>query len=627
MSNSDLIFETLTLKNFISFGNYITSIDLNTGDLTAIMGVNLDAGGEDSKNGTGKSTIMDALTYVLYGKVVREVNNPQLIHRWVRKGQAMLVTLTFTKNGNRYLVERGLKPNKFDVWCKPIDNDDDFKKLDDDGKFCYNVTTRGKEGRDILIDTIGVDFMVFQYIIMNSSESEPFLKLREDKKKEIFERLFNLSALSERAKELKEERKEVNRSLTAKESEVNATNAANERVMQQIDQAERRRDEWEDTRSKMIKDLEKSIDRLKAIDVDEEIKIMKEMQEALDQLDDVERELRQVKKDKASNEREARSLTRQYNNMVDQAEKLVADIEHIEGGKCPTCSQKWIPDESEITTRVEKLESLSGEIDSLEESIKDIENSAETIDAKASDLKQRHDDVSKEVEKYDDRELAFGSLDEAYKSQTKLESLIENLEKEKKQENPHLDTIENMKSQAIVEVDHNIVKNMRKVVNHYDTLIDLSQNKNSYIRRSIINMWLPKLNGRIQFYLDQLVLPYRVRIKPDLTVEIYDNRELSAYGSLSRGERQRLTVAVNLAFRDLFEGMNFRSNVLMIDELLDNGICSRGADDALAILRESTEAKNKSVFLVTHRDDIASKIDKVIRVVKNNKQSVVKDGD
>jgi energy-coupling factor transporter ATP-binding protein EcfA2 len=118
-----------------------------------------------------------------------------------------------------------------------------------------------------------------------------------------------------------------------------------------------------------------------------------------------------------------------------------------------------------------------------------------------------------------------------------------------------------------------------------------------------------------------LELPHRVTFNPDLTMDIVDFHESFDWGNLSRGQRQRVTLALNFAFQDVFEFMNFPISLLMIDELIDSGICNRGATNALKALKEMCNKKHKRVLLVTHREDISAQIDDVLTVVLEHKLS------
>ena len=142
-----------------------------------------------------------------------------------------------------------------------------------------------------------------------------------------------------------------------------------------------------------------------------------------------------------------------------------------------------------------------------------------------------------------------------------------------------------------------------------------------FLRQRIIDRWLPILNRRVAYWLEVLELPHAITFQPDLTISIVNYHEEFDYGNLSKGQRNRVRIALNFAFQDVFEYMNYPINLLAVDELLDNGICPRGAENSVRALQEICRTKDKRVFLVTHRDDIAARVDDVMNVVLENNQS------
>ena len=226
-------FKKITLKNFLSFGSQPTTISLTGKRITVVLGRNLDTGGDESKNGVGKSAVIDALAYCLYGKTIRDVSNAKLVNKMMRKGQGMLVILEMDTPSGSYRIERGESPSKLKLYRKELDNDDDF--LARDGRtYIYDISRNKNETTAAIEGIIGFDIKLFEFLIVNSSESVPFMKLTEQKKREIAERLMGLNLLTERADVLKEDRKLKKTELVAVDSAFAATEQANKRIEQQI---------------------------------------------------------------------------------------------------------------------------------------------------------------------------------------------------------------------------------------------------------------------------------------------------------------------------------------------------------------------------------------------------------
>jgi DNA repair exonuclease SbcCD ATPase subunit len=154
--------------------------------------------------------------------------------------------------------------------------------------------------------------------------------------------------------------------------------------------------------------------------------------------------------------------------------------------------------------------------------------------------------------------------------------------------------------------------------NHQDFLLKLLTNKDSFIRKRIIDQNLSYLNGRLGQYLDRIGLPHTVKFNNDLSVTIEElGRDLD-FDNLSRGERNRLILSLSWAFRDVWESLYQPINLLFIDELVDSGMDASGVENALAILKKMSRDHNKSVWLVSHKDELAGRVNNTLKVVKEN---------
>jgi DNA repair exonuclease SbcCD ATPase subunit len=153
---------------------------------------------------------------------------------------------------------------------------------------------------------------------------------------------------------------------------------------------------------------------------------------------------------------------------------------------------------------------------------------------------------------------------------------------------------------------------------HQKFLLDLLTSKDSFVRKRIIDQNLSYLNSRLTHYLDKIGLPHNVIFKNDLSVEITElGREMDFY-NLSRGEMNRLILSLSWAFRDVWENLYSPVNVLFIDELLDNGTDSIGIENSMAILKDMTRRRQKSIWLVSHKEELASRVHSVLKVIKEN---------
>jgi DNA repair exonuclease SbcCD ATPase subunit len=159
---------------------------------------------------------------------------------------------------------------------------------------------------------------------------------------------------------------------------------------------------------------------------------------------------------------------------------------------------------------------------------------------------------------------------------------------------------------------------LTRLQEHQDFLLKLLTSKDSFIRKRIIEQNLSYLNSRLTNYLDRIGLPHTVVFQNDLTVCIEElGRELD-FDNLSRGERNRLILSMSWAFRDVFESLYQPINVLFIDEMIDNGLDTQGVESALSLLKQMSRERHKSIWLVSHRDELAGRVENILRVVKEN---------
>ena len=175
-----------------------------------------------------------------------------------------------------------------------------------------------------------------------------------------------------------------------------------------------------------------------------------------------------------------------------------------------------------------------------------------------------------------------------------------------------------MQGQALQVVSYDHLNELTRVQDHQEFLLKLLTSKDSFVRKKIIDQNLSYLNSRLTWYLDRIGLPHTVKFQNDLTVSIEElGRELD-FDNLSRGERNRLILSMSWAFRDVWESLYSPINILFIDEMIDSGLDTQGVENALALLKKMTRERHKSIWLVSHRDELAGRVENILRVVKEN---------
>jgi energy-coupling factor transporter ATP-binding protein EcfA2 len=212
----------------------------------------------------------------------------------------------------------------------------------------------------------------------------------------------------------------------------------------------------------------------------------------------------------------------------------------------------------------------------------------------------------------------YDQEEDAFDHKASLSNILNQLVSRQDEQDPYTEQIIEMESKAMEEIDYDEMNRLTQLKDHQDFLLKLLTNKDSFVRKRIIDQNLAYLNNRLGHYLDKIGLPHTVTFMNDLTVEISEmGRELD-FDNLSRGERNRLILSLSWAFRDVWESLYQPINLLFIDEMVDSGMDASGVESSLAILKKMSRDRNKSVWLVSHRDDLIGRVNNVLTVTKEN---------
>jgi DNA repair exonuclease SbcCD ATPase subunit len=199
-----------------------------------------------------------------------------------------------------------------------------------------------------------------------------------------------------------------------------------------------------------------------------------------------------------------------------------------------------------------------------------------------------------------------------------MANILQQITNKQNETDPYTDQIREMSEQALETISYDTINELNSLKDHQEFLLKLLTNKDSFIRKRIIDQNLSYLNARLGQYLDRIGLPHTVKFNNDLSVSITElGRELD-FDNLSRGERNRLILSLSWAFRDVWESLYQPINLLFIDELVDSGMDASGVENALAILKKMSRENNKSIWLVSHKDELAGRVNNILTVVKEN---------
>ena len=566
----------------MSVGNQTQAIDFQQKLLTLVLGENLDMGGDDagSRNGTGKTTIVNALSYALYGEALTKIRRDNLVNK--TNGKGMLVTITFEKEGKKYRVERGRKPNVMKYFI-----DDEEQELSDVSQGDSRKT------QEDLNKMIGMTPRMFKHLVALNTYTQPFLSLHHTEQQDIIEQLLGIQLLSEKADILKTKIKRSKEDIAMETARLDGLKISNEKVEETIQSLQSKSSAWTTQNKVDIEKLQESITEIESLDIDNEL----EAHQKLEQWNKLNDELGQLNKDKSNLEATIVQADK-------TAKKLDKDLEKLhDEATCYACGQELPKEKIEEMQR--KIEEEFGDANSYVMDLQDkIDKTDEKIN-KIGDLQQRPTTY-------------YETIKEAYEHRQYVDTLKTALKNKQDESNPYLDQIDELQKQAIQEVNYDTVNTMQKLKEHEEFLYKLLTNKDSFIRKKIIDQNLTFLNNRLTHYLDQLGLPHLVTFKNDLSVEITQLGQDLDFDNLSRGERNRLILGMSFAFRDVWENLYQNINLLFLDELIDSGMDTAGVESALAILKKMSRERAKNIFLISHKDELIGRVNNVLRVVKEN---------
>ena len=569
--------KNVSAKNFMSVGNNTQAVNFDNCQLTLVLGHNLDMGGDGSRNGTGKTTIINALSYALYGDALTNIRKDNLINK--TNGKGMITTVEFEIEGKSYRIERGRRPNVL--------------KLFIDGEDALENEQQGdsRETQKEIEKIIGFPHNMFKHLIALNTYTEPFLAMKNNDQRDMIEQLLGITELSQKAEVLKERQKYTRDSIKEEEIRINAVEESNKRIEKNIAEIDSRSRAWEKNKENKLIELGEKIIRMERIDIDTELsnhKLLTTYKEQRVTLNNLH----------AEEKRTSTSISRSSKKL----QELESNLESAKAGVCPTCEQGT----SHLDTHEAYTQELIEKIDKEKEYYTEIEGiMIETTEA----IKQFGSVPS-------DPEVYYSTLEEALEHKHNVETMQTNLETMALDVNPYIEQIEGLKTTGIQEISFEIMNELTHLQDHQDFLYKLLTSKDSFIRRRIIDQNIAYLNHRLAYYLDKLGLPHDVKFASDLGVEITEYGRDLDFDNLSRGERNRLILGLSWSFRDIYESLNRPMNLMCIDELIDSGMDSTGVENALGILKKMHREQNKNIMLISHKEELVGRVNNVLTVVK-----------
>ena len=558
-------FKKIRWKNFLSTGDHWTEVDFLQHNTNLIIGT----------NGSGKSTMLDALTFVLFNKPFRKITKSQLINTTNEKGT--LVEIEFDVNAKDYLIRRGIKPNTFDI---EVNGTPLHREADD------------RSNQRILEETIlKVNYKSFtQIIILGSSTFVPFMQLNAPNRREVIEDLLDIRIFSFMNNLLKDK-------LREKREKVRSLNLKKETLADKIKMQEKFIKEIEDRSKEDIKDKKSKINNL-----------IKETDEYVLTNEEYELEVTGLIEDQEKVAGADKKL-RKLNNLKGKISNKVSTItkEHkffTDNVTCPTCDQDI--EESFRLNRIADAQAKAKELQSgyqeLEEAIKNEE-----------DRERQFTTLTKEISKLNNVISQNNTKISGCQRQVRdLESEIQKFTEQLKNRNTEHEKLTEFKESLQTTIIESSEKNQDIV--HHDFAYSLL--KDDGVKTKIIKKYLPLINQQVNRYLQMMDFYINFTLDEEFSETVKSPiHEDFSYSSFSEGEKMRIDLALLFTWREVARVKNsVNTNLLIMDEVFDSSLDGFGTDEFLKIIK--FVIRDANIFVISHKSDLHDKFDSVIKFDK-----------
>jgi len=559
-------FHNVRWKNFLSTGNSWTEIQFDRNPTTLIIG----------ENGAGKSTVLDALCFVLFGKPFRKINKPQLVNSV--NGKGLLVEIDFSVGNKKYKIVRGYKPHVFEIW--------------QDGIMINQTAKITDYQSDLEKNILKLNYNSFtQIVILGSSTFIPFMQLPAWQRREVIEDLLDLKIftsmnliLKEKLQTNKENLKEIRHQIDLEDEKLNVHN-------HYIDEIRSKNKERIETLKTEIEKSETSIVRLN-VDIDLNNKLIDQLKGSIKDEDNVNKKLQEILKIESKFE--------------DKTKKLKSELKFYEqNDHCPTCTQeisleiketKINDNNQKIQDVVDALEKLQIELDKENQRLLDIHEINSEIKEhleKVSDCNNQISSLNKYIgqlrENIDTEVADVGSLKNENKKVKEIEKKIKGYEKQKE---------DYLYEQQLLNVAADMLKD-------------------TGIKTQIVRQYVPVMNKLVNKYLAAMEFFVSFELDENFDESIKSrHRDKFSYSSFSEGEKMRIDLSLLLTWRAIAKMKNStNTNLLILDEIFDASLDTSGCDEFLKLLNEL--GKDTNVFLISHKGDVLQdKFRSVIRFEK-----------
>ena len=560
-----ILFERIRWKNFLSTGNQFTEMCFNENQTTLIIG----------NNGSGKSTVLDALTFSLFGKPFRKINKPLLVNSVNEK--ECLVEVELSIGSINWKIVRGIKPNVFEIWRNGTLLDQSAAALDQQKWLEQNV--------------LKMNYKSFtQIVILGSSTFVPFMQLSASNRREVIEDLLDIKIFSSMSGIIKEKIRQT-------KDEIKVLQLKKESLNDKVQMQKNFIEELENRAAEDIRVKEGNIMGL----LDEENKFMHENVKIVEELDDLNKVLNSYTG--------ATEKLRKLGNLKGKISNKVSTItkEHkffTENTVCPTCDQAI--EETFRINRINDAQTKAKELQSgykeLEEAIKEEEERERQFTTLSQEISKLNNDISQNNARISGCQRQIRSL----------ESEVQKLTDQLANRNTEHEKLETFKKNLKTTYDELVSK--KDTINYYDFSYSLL--KDGGVKSKIIKKYLPLINQQVNRYLQMMDFYINFTLDEEFSETVQSPiHENFSYSSFSEGEKMRIDLALLFTWREVARMKNsVNTNLLIMDEVFDSSLDGFGTEEFMKIIR--FVIKDANIFIISHKESL---YDKFLHVTKFEK--------
>ena len=560
-----ITFKNITWKNFLSTGNHPTTVSLDSDSTSLIIGT----------NGAGKSTILDALTFSLYGKSFRKINKGQLINTTNEKN--CFVEIEFVVNSTEWKVERGIKPNIFKIYRDGEELNQNSSAIDQQKWLEQNV--------------LKMNYKSFtQIVILGSSSFVPFMQLPTNSRREVVEDLLDIKIFSSMNDIVKGRLRFV-------KDEIKTLELKKDNLKDKVDMQKNFIQQIEDQSKDDIEIKNNSINNL-----------MDEMSGYMKKTEYLDEEVKASQLSLKSFEG-ATSKLREYGNIKGKLSQKISGIvkEHkffTENRVCPTCSQ-----DIEETFRVNRISDSQSKAEELQKGYKELMDAIKNEEERESQFQQISGDLSKLLNGITQNNSHINGCQKQIK---RLEHEIQTITSQIANRNTEHEKLEEFRNN--LQDTFEIISEKKEKITYLDFTYNLL--KDGGVKTQIIKKYLPIINQQANKYLQMMDFYINFKLDEEFTETIESPiHEDFTYQSFSEGEKMRIDLALLFTWREIARMKNsVNTNLLIMDEVFDSSLDGFGTEEFLKIIR--FVIKDANIFVISHKEGLEDKFDNVIKFEK-----------